>query len=120
MTPKEWSKTAYFDRDNPSSYFTDAFAKQYAEYYAQALREENERLKSGWISVGDRLPDTFKDDDGDVHYEWVLTTDGHACRLSACQYQEDGTWYMMGDYLISTVKVTHWMPLPEPPKKHMI
>lgn len=69
---------------------------------ANALREAAELLKAGpeWISVKDRLPESEGDylcafDDGYVSSaEWI-----------------DGEW----DLWVDSGKVTHWMPLPEPP-----
>lgn len=71
---------------------------------------------SNWIDVNDRLPPTFKDDEGDEHYEWVIGSDGGEPYIACVQYNEDGTWYMYGDYLNSRVPVRFWQPLPEPPK----
>ena len=55
----------------------------------------------GWISVKDRLPEDGQDvlvwDDGGFAY-----IDVRLC----------GTWKYGGNY-----GVTHWMPLPEPPKE---
>ena len=64
-----------------------------------------------WISVKDRLPDKSEeyivcaiDEDG----ERFVTTDSWLSLLF-------GGWYLFGEK--STSKVTHWMPLPEPPKE---
>lgn len=67
---------------------------------------------SEWISVEDRLPEiTDKfigcDSDGGVY---------ECCRW--CEGEIIST-YMMGKYGANakpTDKITHWMPLPEPPK----
>ena len=54
-----------------------------------------------WVSVEDRLPETAQD---------VIVFDGRnvtfACKL--------GVWY--GEFS-RAINVTHWMPLPEPPKE---
>lgn len=55
-----------------------------------------------WISVKDRLPE----DASDVLIVWA---DGVS---EACYFDE--TWCRDGRRLLS---VTHWMPLPEPPKE---
>lgn len=66
-----------------------------------------------WISVDDRMPDEFNS---------VIICDSKA----DCQdmrdpiighYEPDidsGTWYR--DWSSEVLNVTHWMPLPEPPK----
>ena len=60
-----------------------------------ALREQPQ-----WISVEDRLPED------DVQ---VLACTKHGKAFSA--HCERGRWRVSG-----SVKVTHWMPLPEPPE----
>ena len=55
-----------------------------------------------WISVKERLPDA----DGD----YLVWNDYHKAIV--------GHYWSMGRYFISkAVTVTHWMPLPEPPKE---
>ena len=73
------------------------------------LRAQQENPFGGWISVKDGLPELG---------ERVLCTDGHCVFeqyrvLPSCVY---GVWDRMG--LKSEMQdVTHWMPLPEPPKE---
>jgi len=62
-----------------------------------------------WISVKDRLPEKNKDNS----WARVLTINTHG-------FQE--TLYFDSEYKRFTTQpwqpdVTHWMPLPEPPKK---
>lgn len=75
-----------------------------------ALRDQQarENQKPQWISVKDRLPDRGAK---------VLTRDkwGHI-RDRALYIFEDGTKIFRPDGLIPEKDVTHWMPLPEPPK----
>jgi len=58
---------------------------------------------SEWISVKDRLPGDYA----------VLVSGGVA-------YYADGVWYTVTGFTYPGVpirwEVTHWMPLPEPPK----
>lgn len=66
-----------------------------------------EHFKSGWISVKDRLPENPK--------ERVLVKTHSDCivgnpKIDTDRYR-DGMWVRYGD------NVTHWMPLPEPPKE---
>lgn len=60
-----------------------------------------------WISVEDRLPE----DDARV-----LVCDTREDYVSIWEYFGDGLWF--GDEVIwATEDITHWMPLPEPPKE---
>lgn len=57
-----------------------------------------------WISVKDRFPD----DDG-----WYLVYKFKQVRIAEwCE----NCWYNERDLPIDDVAITHWMPLPEPPK----
>jgi len=66
---------------------------------------------SDWISVEDRLPDnsTYIKDTDICH---VLATDGKDVTLLL--YRHDGGWKDAAGRGVSNV--THWMPVPEPPK----
>ena len=67
----------------------------------------------GWISVKDRLPETR---------HGVLAFTPHSNYILALSLHEDGTWYYWMDmgrkYYNPHLSgpITHWMPLPEPPK----
>jgi len=67
---------------------------------------EQERI---WIPVSERTPE----DGSDI---LVYCDDGEESRIVACNY-DNGVWF---DCVFNTVMVfkniTHWMPLPEPPK----
>lgn len=60
----------------------------------------------GWVSVKDRLP---KIDDG--HYFLVVKSDGF---MEVAFFQHKGKRSHWGK---GNCKITHWMPLPEPPKE---
>jgi len=71
-----------------------------------------------WISVKDRLPDN-KDDD------WVLACiqedNGYKWIPKVCEYRQNkNDWWCERLGWLSRHKgcfvVTHWMPLPKPPK----
>ena len=65
--------------------------------------------KTKWISVKDRLPG--KNVNCIVHYRHAYCdTDGYFA-IGCCRY--DGEKFQIG----LAYKVTHWMPLPEPPKE---
>jgi len=65
------------------------------------------KVMSEWISVKDRLPDEAK---------WVLTG---SCNIGAvdhgCRIGND--FFMHGEMNKKMNWVTHWMPLPQPPRK---
>ena len=95
-------------------------------YYIDKLEEENERIKkiacekSEWISVQERLPD-FEQNVlvyAEVKLENIspesvmVVTHRHKYRLTDCWSRAEPSQYFNADY-----KITHWMPLPEPPKE---
>jgi hypothetical protein len=66
-----------------------------------------------WINIKDRLPE---------HEHKVDIWTNESCRFADCLYTHytDSTphfYYEPKDIIIPIQKVTHWMPLPEPPKK---
>lgn len=69
-----------------------------------------------WISVKDRLPEK---------YISVLITDVNGITADdrepeKAHLDKDGKWYWVNIFKYSEYKeieVTHWMPLPEPPKE---
>ena len=70
-----------------------------------ALREQEERR---WIPVTARLPE-------ESGMYIVTANDGHAQRVSFVQWQKKNRmWNLTGAR--SYWRVTHWMPLPQPPK----
>lgn len=60
-----------------------------------------------WISVEDKLPE-------DRH--WVLVFDTGYATPKKAKYKEEGFFVFDGS-CENSVEITHWMPLPEPPKK---
>ena len=61
-----------------------------------------------WISVKDRLPE-------ESGMYIVTANDGHAQRVSFVQWQKKSRrWNLTGAR--SYWRVTHWMPMPHPPK----
>ena len=86
------------------------------EMAAAVLREKaNGVTMQEWISVKDRLPDTA---------ERVLvckTWRGRVYKPEYGYYQDfpnqKGCWYVLTEYgYYPQREVTHWMPLPQPPK----
>ena len=62
-----------------------------------------------WISVKDRLPG--KNVNCIVHYKHAYCNNDDYWAIGSCFY--DGEKFQIG----LAYKVTHWMPLPEPPKE---
>ena len=68
-------------------------------------RKANSLGESAWISVEDRLPDK--------EGTYLTYTDKEKTIIDVfCIYPSHGTKFWVG----GNGKVTHWMPLPEPPK----
>ena len=86
----------------------------------EALREQEsaknahynccKKTNSSWISVEDRLPKEWKEKGGDlINYLVFMPEYG----VDVGNYAKPvKTWLCMG----IPCKVTHWMPLPEPPE----
>ena len=60
-----------------------------------------------WISVKDRLPEIGKD---------YLVTDGHVCMVAAFRENTEEFDFWNINWW-SHNEVTHWMPIPTPPKQ---
>ena len=71
-----------------------------APYYEACQLAADELHKRQWISVEDRLPEPM--------YQVLIYTDDGWIGVDALDYNEEFREY---DY------VTHWQPLPEPPKE---
>ena len=74
------------------------------------LQEQIAELRSAqeWVSVLDRLPE-----EGGMYI--VTANDGHAQRVSFVQWQKKNRmWNLTGAR--SYWRVTHWQPMPQPPK----
>ena len=81
-----------------------------------------EHFKNGWISVKDRLPEKAWEDNQKWFSKVVLAATGRSVLYGSFEvYKYNGTWEF-GSYdedfdFDRCVTVTHWMPLPEPPKE---
>ena len=63
----------------------------------------------GWISVKDRLPEEDKE---------VLAYNGAYMIIAAYATNPTKYWYTITGSVTRTI--THWMPLPEPPKEEKV
>lgn len=62
-----------------------------------------------WISVDDRLPEDFESHES----FYIVSSKGLVCFSTA--FFKDGEFWSSKDF-VGLTDVTHWMPLPEPPK----
>lgn len=79
------------------------------------LIERSNEKSSRWISVEERLPEADKRYGGYEYSAELLVYDGLR-RRAAYYCHTSGVWYD-SRYEDDTFEVTHWMPLPEPPKE---
>ena len=70
-------------------------------------------MKLEWVHVNDRLPEYTTRAGGNEFVSVIGCVNGI---VSECMYC-NGVWSVMGSVELTTNKVTHWMPLPEPPLK---
>lgn len=81
----------------------------------KAQEELDEMKRSGWISVKDRMPD-----DGEGVLALVSGKYGNATFESAyelAEYSKKEGWILCYFPEFADPDVSHWMPLPEPPKE---
>ncbi len=72
-------------------------------WYAKELYAAGYRKQSGWISVDERLPD------GNGRF-LVVDDEGYTVVAS---WDDLAGWIL---HIVRQNPITHWMPLPEPPK----
>lgn len=82
---------------------------------ALAYIQQLEARVPRWISVEERLPKVDKRYDGYEYSAELLVYDGLR-RRAAYYCHTSGVWYD-SRYEDDTFEVTHWMPMPEPPKE---
>ncbi len=85
-----------------------------------ALQKEIEKLRAQlprWIPVEERLPELQSWGASTVVLGLIKSENAPSLNklydLTLCVYCDNGIWSMPGRY----VAITHWMPLPEPPKE---
>ena len=96
---------------------TDPETESFAEYLADHLITNGVTVQE-WISVDDRLPDNKE-------YDWVLAQvvedNGFMHIPTVMEYRQskndwfEETYGWLSDHN-GVFTVTHWMPLPQPPK----
>lgn len=81
-----------------------------ANYIREAVKEEAGYRKSEWISIEERLPES----DTNV---LVVTASG-SFKIARVNIYKNGTLVLWAtNDGLGERAITHWMPLPEPPKK---
>ena len=73
-----------------------------------ALREQDQRR---WIPVAERLPKNY------ISVLVYIPTAEPLPMVHEAYIGDDGEWHSSNFYEIENEDVTHWMPLPEPPKE---
>ena len=87
------------------SYFDKPPLRCMRQLLSEAADAIEELSKPRWIPVSERLPE-----DG----QWVLVW-GHGQKIPIMMFRESGAW--IDDQFEFHTTITHWMPLPEPPKE---
>ncbi len=86
-----------------------------ASLRAQQEAEKNEPL-TGWISVNDRMPES-------EDFVLVIASGNPKSNITLqnayelAEYSKEEGWIFEGWLEWEDANVTHWMPLPEPPKE---
>lgn len=85
-------------------YDRDQYQKGYNDGYEDGLNADK------WISVEYMMPDNEQD-------VLAYLDDGEETRVAHCNYA-NGVWYdCVMNCVVVLHHITHWMPLPEPPKE---
>ena len=98
--------------------------EEYHKMCFSALRAQKENSFCGWISVKDRLPSLEGLEPDEVEYVLVseqyfaaITGEKLGSYVSICGFGHDG-WSKVDNFgYVRTENITHWMPLPCPPKE---
>lgn len=87
-----------------------------AETHVVALQKEIEglrdRLAQRWIPVTERLPEKWRESDGETLVNYMIFSPDFGVDVGNFHAKAQ-RWLCMG----LPAAVTHWMPLPEPPKE---
>lgn len=95
------------ERDNAMKYARGGMTS--LDYLIEIQRLENELKKHEWISVNDRLPDKYVNVLVYTECKDIFTAAAVETGAESIKWEDD-YGYLDDD-------VTHWMPLPEPPKR---
>ena len=81
--------------------------------FDEAADAIEELSKPRWISVEDELPETWKP----VLVTYISYNDGEPLADMCAFIDGSGEWTWNDNAELAKVPITHWMPLPEPPKE---
>ena len=123
MTIKEAIKTIELAVAEAQQEYRMDFAAAF-DVAISALRAQQEKPFGGWISVEDRLPSRKGLEPDEVEYVLVseqsfdaITGEKLGSCVSICGFGHDG-WSKFDNFgYVRTENITHWMPLPDPPKE---
>lgn len=104
----EWLETERSDR---FEYYPDMKQDELGRCYKAldlAITALRAQIEPGWIKVSDRLPDYESDKDRQTSYLVYYPNDQEVCYYRKNRFVDS--------YGETVDDVTHWMPLPEPPK----
>jgi hypothetical protein len=98
-------------------------ASEYDKYYKDSRRplnvflwlQNNYPAPQKWISVEDELPPPYRED-GNVNFFLSIAIDG-LIDITWCGDYEGVLCWFSNNNLTSSLQITHWQPLPEPPKQ---
>lgn len=99
---------ALVSNDYPWMHYADAYEIAKNAPIADVV----ESKRGGWISVKERLPS--------IHQRVLVWCESKTIQkhVTACTFMADYSGKGKGPYFSRHVRnVTHWMPLPEPPKE---
>ena len=106
--------------NNASNKLFNSFrcSKSYKMGFETGAMWADENPKSRWISVEDDLPCNYPDN---IHFGFtnnVIATDGTSIFILYMKKCKDNNWIWCGDNSDFDLSrsITHWMPIPEPPK----
>ena len=87
----------------------------FTHYVAEHLYNAGYR-KQEWISVDDRLPENDYGKHWKERQHYLVMTEPSGLMRVARFGNKEFPWWIDSHDTVVTTKVTHWMPLPEPPK----
>ena len=103
------------------SFLFRAWQMEWLRQYEPTLRNATDTKVGGksspsdeWVSVDERLPEESGD-----YYDTVILSLKDGRTVAGCYRNNDKEWWgdiTDGEYSNLTGEVTHWMPLPQPPK----